>query len=162
MSSIGKLPVLDSCCIMVRLFKAGSLDPVFLLLHDCFGIDEPNKKENAWINRLVKWGYASFLVDSFRPRDISAICNNLNLILGHDRKTCSRRLRSQIISFLNFFCEPEQSCSNKFPLENNKHEAIFKGYPGAYHGFDYEAFDETYEGHRLLYDPIAGANFNCQ
>jgi dienelactone hydrolase len=56
--------------------------PAVVLLHGCSGLDETNKRDNAWINRLVKWGYASFQVDSFRPRDISTICNNWNLIIG--------------------------------------------------------------------------------
>jgi dienelactone hydrolase len=38
---------------------------------------------------------------------------------------------------------------------STEHEVILKVYPGAYHDFDWEGTDEIYEGHRLLYDPIA-------
>ncbi len=56
--------------------------PTVVLLHGCSGLDQTNKRDNAWISRLLKWGYASFQVDSFRPREISTICNNWNLIVG--------------------------------------------------------------------------------
>ena len=51
--------------------------PAVVLLHDCFGLDETNSRDNAWVDRLVKWGYATFQVDSFRPRGISIICNKI-------------------------------------------------------------------------------------
>ena len=56
--------------------------PTVVFLHGCAGLDETNNRDNAWLNRLVKWGYATFQVDSFRPRDISTICNNWNLRCG--------------------------------------------------------------------------------
>jgi dienelactone hydrolase len=47
------------------------------------------------------------------------------------------------------------NCSYLMPSEPTDHEVILKVYPEAYHGFDWEDMDENYEGHRLLYDPIA-------
>ena len=46
-------------------------------------------------------------------------------------------------------------CSEMMPSEPPDLEIILKIYPGAYHDFDWEGMDEVFEGHRLLYDPIA-------
>ncbi len=46
-------------------------------------------------------------------------------------------------------------CTEMMPSEQPDLEIILKVYPGAYHDFDWEGMDELYEGHRLLYDPIA-------
>jgi dienelactone hydrolase len=49
-------------------------------------------------------------------------------------------------------------CSEMMPPEQSDLEIILKIYSGAYHDFDWEGTDELYEGHRLLYDPIAAQN----
>jgi dienelactone hydrolase len=46
-------------------------------------------------------------------------------------------------------------CTEMMPSEQPDLEIILKIYPGAYHDFDWEGMDELYEGHRLLYDPVA-------
>ena len=38
---------------------------------------------------------------------------------------------------------------------STEHEIILKIYPGAYHDYYWEGMDETYGGHRVLYDPVA-------
>jgi dienelactone hydrolase len=50
---------------------------------------------------------------------------------------------------------PAKSCSVSMPQEQSNPEVILKIYSGAYHAFDWAGMDEIYEGHRLLYDPIA-------
>ena len=50
---------------------------------------------------------------------------------------------------------PADDCINFMPTEKTNHEAILKIYPEAYHDFDYEGMDKVYEGHRLLYNPVA-------
>jgi dienelactone hydrolase len=50
---------------------------------------------------------------------------------------------------------PAIRCSRYLKSVSTEHEVILKVYPGAYHDFDWEGTDEIYEGHRLLYDPIA-------
>jgi len=50
---------------------------------------------------------------------------------------------------------PADYCTNFMPTGKTDHEAVLKVYPGAYHDFDFEGLDEIYEGHRLLYDPVA-------
>jgi len=46
-------------------------------------------------------------------------------------------------------------CSEMMPPEQSDLEIILKIYSGAYHNFDWEGMDEVFEGHRMLYDPIA-------
>ena len=46
-------------------------------------------------------------------------------------------------------------CTEMMPPEQSDLEIILKIYPGAYHDFDWEGMDAIYEGHRLLYDPVA-------
>lgn len=50
---------------------------------------------------------------------------------------------------------PAYRCSRAMPSMQTEHEIILKIYPGAYHDFDWEGMDETYGGHRVLYDPVA-------
>jgi dienelactone hydrolase len=54
--------------------------PAVVLLHGCGGINKG--RDNAWVNRLVKLGYAALQLDSFAPRGMSNICTDWNLIVG--------------------------------------------------------------------------------
>ena len=56
--------------------------PAVVLLHGCTGINDTNSRDKAWVDRLVKLGYAAFQLDSFRPRGVSNICTDWNLIVG--------------------------------------------------------------------------------
>ena len=56
--------------------------PAVVLLHGCTGINDTNIRDKAWVDRLVKLGYAAFQLDSFRPRGVSNICTDWNLIVG--------------------------------------------------------------------------------
>jgi dienelactone hydrolase len=46
--------------------------PAVVVLHGCNGIG-PNIR--TWAHRLVGWGYAALIVDSFRRRGLTNICN---------------------------------------------------------------------------------------
>jgi dienelactone hydrolase len=46
--------------------------PGVVLLQGCDGV---NANDRAWARRLVGWGYAALIVDSFGPRGIGNICN---------------------------------------------------------------------------------------
>jgi dienelactone hydrolase len=51
--------------------------PAVLVLHGCGGILDNHR---TWAGRLVGWGYAAVIVDSFGPRNQRNICESLNLI----------------------------------------------------------------------------------
>lgn len=46
--------------------------PAVVLLHGCGGIQP--KRDHRWAGRLLKWGYVTLQVDSFRPRGLSNVC----------------------------------------------------------------------------------------
>ena len=48
--------------------------PGVVLAHGCAGTGHSDK---AWAPLLRKWGYATFIVDSFRPRGFASICEDL-------------------------------------------------------------------------------------
>lgn len=47
--------------------------PAMVVLHGCNGV-APHYRN--WARRLAAWGYVALLVDSFRPRGVTAICNH--------------------------------------------------------------------------------------
>ncbi len=46
--------------------------PAVVVMHGCDGI---NANTRRWAERLVGWGYAALIVDSFRSRGLSNVCN---------------------------------------------------------------------------------------
>lgn len=48
-----------------------------VVLHGCDGVS-PHYRE--WARRLADWGYAALLIDSFRPRGFTQICNRGMLV----------------------------------------------------------------------------------
>jgi len=46
--------------------------PAIVVLHGCSGV---GRHERLWAQQLVAWGYVAIVVDSFRPRGISSVCN---------------------------------------------------------------------------------------
>jgi len=46
--------------------------PAVVVMHGCDGI---NANTRRWAERLVGWGYAALIVDSFRFRGLSNVCN---------------------------------------------------------------------------------------
>jgi len=51
--------------------------PAVLVMHSCSGITDNTR---SWASRLVGWGYAAVIVDSFGPRNQRRICDSLDLI----------------------------------------------------------------------------------
>jgi dienelactone hydrolase len=47
--------------------------PAVLVMHGCGGITDGHR---GWAGRLVGWGYAAVIVDSFRPRNVNEVCFN--------------------------------------------------------------------------------------
>ncbi|HVH79574.1 MAG TPA: dienelactone hydrolase family protein, partial [Stellaceae bacterium] len=48
-----------------------------IVLHGCGGV-VPHDRD--WARRLAQWGYAALLIDSFRPRGYSEVCNSGQLV----------------------------------------------------------------------------------
>jgi dienelactone hydrolase len=51
--------------------------PAMVVLHGCDGIG-PHYRN--WARRLAGWGYVALLVDSFRPRGVTMVCNHGRLV----------------------------------------------------------------------------------
>jgi dienelactone hydrolase len=51
--------------------------PAMVVLHGCDGV---GRHYRNWARRLAGWGYVALLVDSFRPRGITTVCNNGRII----------------------------------------------------------------------------------
>lgn len=52
--------------------QGGGPFPAVVVMHGCDGI---NANTRAWAQRLVGWGYAALIVDSFRSRGLNNVCN---------------------------------------------------------------------------------------
>jgi dienelactone hydrolase len=51
--------------------------PAVLVLHGCGGILDNHR---SWASRLVSWGYAAVVVDSFGPRNTRRVCDHVDSI----------------------------------------------------------------------------------
>jgi dienelactone hydrolase len=51
--------------------------PAVVVMHGCDGVNENTRR---WAGRLVGWGYAALIVDSFRWRGLSNICGNVGAL----------------------------------------------------------------------------------
>lgn len=47
--------------------------PAMVVLHPCSGVGAHTRN---WARRLVAWGYVAIVVDSFRPRGVTNVCNH--------------------------------------------------------------------------------------
>jgi dienelactone hydrolase len=56
--------------------------PAVILAHGCGGI---GNAEAGWAPVLRQWGYATFVVDSFRGRSIREVCTDASLLSGNQR-----------------------------------------------------------------------------
>jgi len=54
--------------------------PAVVLLHGCDGIMA--NRDDLWAERFASWGYVAFQVDSFGPRGLSSICEDLALVFS--------------------------------------------------------------------------------
>ena len=51
--------------------------PAVVVMHSCSGITDNTR---TWATRLVGWGYAAVIVDSFGPRNQRSVCESLDSI----------------------------------------------------------------------------------
>jgi dienelactone hydrolase len=56
--------------------------PAVVVLHGCNGV---SSQYRGWARLLAGWGYAALVVDSFRPRGVSSVCNHSMDIPPHLR-----------------------------------------------------------------------------
>jgi dienelactone hydrolase len=54
--------------------------PAVVLLHGCAGIWE--YRDDLWAKRFADWGYVALQVDSFKPRSLSSICDDVTLLIS--------------------------------------------------------------------------------
>jgi dienelactone hydrolase len=52
--------------------------PAVVVLHGCDGV---GRHYRIWARSLMSWGYVALLVDSFRPRGVTTVCNQGELVL---------------------------------------------------------------------------------
>jgi dienelactone hydrolase len=56
---------------------AGTPTAAVIVLHGCDGIVPHDR---WWASQLARWGYAALLIDSFRPRGFTEVCNHGELV----------------------------------------------------------------------------------
>lgn len=56
--------------------------PAVILAHGCGGI---GNAETGWAPVLREWGYATFVIDSFRGRNLTEVCTNAGTLTGTQR-----------------------------------------------------------------------------
>jgi dienelactone hydrolase len=64
-----------------ELYRPAGQDPfpAIVLLHGCNGV---GRHDREWARGLAEWGYVALLIDSFRPRGFSEVCNRGMLVPG--------------------------------------------------------------------------------
>ncbi len=62
--------------------KGDGLFPAMVVLHGCDGV-APHYR--IWARTLASWGYAAIVVDSFRPRGQTNVCNHPALVPARER-----------------------------------------------------------------------------
>src|SRR5206468_1742098 len=69
--------------------------PAVIVMHPCSGVSDNTRR---WAGRLVDWGYAALIVDSFRSRGLSNVCGNGGAlppaVRAHDAIEAKNYLRS--------------------------------------------------------------------
>jgi dienelactone hydrolase len=69
--------------------------PAVVVMHACNGVTDNTRR---WASRLVSWGYAALVVDSFRSRGLSSVCGNGRAlppsVRAHDAIEAKNYLRS--------------------------------------------------------------------
>ena len=56
--------------------------PAVILAHGCGGV---GNAETGWAPVLREWGYATFVIDSFRGRNLTEVCSNARTLTGTQR-----------------------------------------------------------------------------
>jgi dienelactone hydrolase len=57
--------------------------PAVILMHGCGGL--PSRAIEGWDPLLQSWGYATFVVDSFRGRNLREVCTDALALTGNQR-----------------------------------------------------------------------------
>jgi len=72
--------------------------PVVVMLHGCAGLGNVKyiECENAWGERFLSWGYVTFQVDSFRPRNYDNICDKTDRVTDNMRSYDAYSARSYL------------------------------------------------------------------
>jgi dienelactone hydrolase len=84
-SAAAQVPAFDASTVgapgsgaRAELFMpAGTPTAAVIVLHGCDGVG-PHYR--SWARQLAQWGYAALLVDSFRPRGFTEVCNHGELV----------------------------------------------------------------------------------
>jgi dienelactone hydrolase len=66
----------------LKLPKGAAPFPAVVVLSGCNGVKESTR---VWARRLVSWGYAALIVDSFRPRGLKNVCHRGGELSGPER-----------------------------------------------------------------------------
>jgi len=56
--------------------------PAVILAHGCGGIQNA---ETGWASVLREWGYATFVIDSFRGRNLTEVCTSAGTLTAAER-----------------------------------------------------------------------------
>jgi dienelactone hydrolase len=72
--------------------------PAVVVMHSCDGVNENTRR---WAGRLVGWGYAALIVDSFRPRGLSSVCGNPGALPAPVRANDAIAAKSYLMSLPN-------------------------------------------------------------
>jgi dienelactone hydrolase len=80
-----------------ELFKPDGAGPfpAVVVLHGCGGL---GVHDQAWAQRLNRWGYVAFVIDSFGPRGVLSVCGTPDVPPGlraHDAFSAASWLRAQ-------------------------------------------------------------------
>lgn len=80
-----------------RLSKPSGVGPfpAVVLLHGCDGIGAWN---DAWMQRLTKWGYVVLEVDSLTPRSEGSICESLSNVTASSRALDAHGAKNYLVA----------------------------------------------------------------
>lgn len=85
--------------------------PTVIILHGCSGI---SSHQSQWAAKLVSWGYAAFVLDSFGPRGEKEICSNPAAVRPEIRM-------SDIIAAVEYINEQPWAAKQRIGLLGHSH-----------------------------------------
>jgi dienelactone hydrolase len=129
--------------------------PAVVVMHGCSGI---NAKLRRWAERLVGWGYAALIVDGFRSRGLSNICDRVDVLPPSPRAGDAVAAKAYLQSLPNIAKGLIGSADDRTPAGRcSGGAANLKVYSGATHSFD-RPDSRTYLGHREIHDDAAASD----
>ena len=144
-----------------------------VVLYGCNGV---NSQYRGWARLLAGWGYAALIVDSFRPRGVSSVCNHgmdiPPLLRAKDAFIAADYLRTRhdiiaerigVIGFSHWTVlkavlartVAQDKTRWSEAATRNGHALDLKIYPGVLHGFDAQRGPHIFAGHLTGRDPAA-------